>query len=76
MLLRTPEGHRCMMRMQATDMYKPLVRVSGMCDTGHRLLFTRTGGVIQHGEFGKNTTFRRDSNCLRMGMVALSRRES
>lgn len=47
-ILGSLDGHTRMLRMQVTDVQQALLKVSRMCDTGHRVVFTRKGGYIQH----------------------------
>ena len=67
----TEEGHRCTLRMQVTDVQKPLMSVARICDAGHRVTFTRDGGVIE-SETGVKTHFIRIDNVyrLRVGLTA------
>lgn len=63
---RTSEGHNCLLKMQVTDVPKPLLSVSRVCDSGHRVVFHSRGGYIQHEITGQVTHFFRDSNVYRM----------
>ena len=62
----TGEGHTCMMKMQVTDVQRPLISVSRLCDAGHKVVFTRAGGYIQHEGTSQVTSFYRDHNVYRM----------
>ena len=64
--VRTKEGHKCMLRMQVTDVQKPLMSVSRICDAGHRVVFTRDGGYVEHEESGQKTEFARVANVYRL----------
>ena len=64
--VRTKEGHRCMLRMQVTDVQKPLMSVPRICDAGHRVIFTKQGGHIEHEESGQKTEFVRENNVYRL----------
>ena len=66
--VRTQEGHKCMLRMQVTDVQKPLMSVSRVCDAGHRVVFTRDGGYIEHEESGQKTEFMRVDNVYRLNV--------
>ena len=68
----TEEGHRCTLRMQVTDVQKPLMSVARICDAGHRVTFTRDGGVIESENTGVKTHFNRVDNVyrLRVGLSA------
>ena len=64
--VRTKEGHKCVMKMQVTDVQKPLMSVSRICDAGHHVVFLRDGGYIEHEKTGQRTEFARVDNvyCL------------
>ena len=47
------------MRMQVTDVRKSLIRVSKVCDVGHKVVFEQGGGYIEHLESGQRTNFER-----------------
>ena len=64
--VRTTEGHKCMLKMQVTDVNKPLMSVSRICDAGHTVTFNREGGVIEHKASGQKTEFKRVNNVYRM----------
>ena len=57
--VRTKEGCCCELKMQVTDVRKPLMSVSKICDAGHRVTFWSTGGEIVESESGKVTKFDR-----------------
>ena len=40
----TEEGHRCVLKMQVTDVQKPLMSVARICGAGHKVTFTEAGG--------------------------------
>lgn len=65
---RTCEGYDCMLKMQVTDVQRPLISVSRICDAGHRVVVTRQGGYIQHEGSGQITSFYRDHNGYRMSV--------
>ena len=45
--------------MQVTQVRKSLMSVSKVCDTGHRVVFERSGGYIEHEASGQRTKFER-----------------
>ena len=62
----TSEGHRCLLKMQVTDVKKPLMSVARICDAGHRVIFTKDGGTIEHEVTGQTTKFKRIDNVYRL----------
>lgn len=62
----TQEGQKCTINMQVTDVQKPLMSVSRICDAGHRVVFTKEGGYIENLMDGKRTTFPRVDNVYRL----------
>lgn len=42
------EGHRCLLRVQVTDVKKPLLSVARICDAGHTVTLRPEGGNIRH----------------------------
>ena len=62
----TSEGQRRMANMQVTDVNRVLMSVAKVCDAGHSVLFTKTGGVIKNLQSGEETKFRREKNVYRM----------
>lgn len=62
----TDEGHRRMLKMQVTDVQKPLMSVARICDAGHKVVFAKEGGVIEHEITGQKTRFRRIDNVYRL----------
>ena len=66
--VRTKEGHKCVMKMQVTDVQKPLMSVSRICDAGHRVVFLRDGGYIEHEKTGQRTEFARVDNVHRLNV--------
>ena len=62
----TDEGHRRMIRMQVTDVKRPLMSVARICDAGHRVVFTKAGGHIEHEDTGEKTHFKRIDNVFRL----------
>ena len=62
----TEEGHKCRLTMQVTDVSKPLMSVSRICDAGHKVVFESGGGYIEHVESGQVTRFQRVDNVYRL----------
>ena len=42
--VQTREGAMCMLKMQVTDVRKPLMSVAKICDAGHKVTFSSHGG--------------------------------
>ena len=57
--ITTGEGAKCTVRMQVTQVRKSLMSVSKVCDAGHRVIFERNGGYIEHEASGQRTAFDR-----------------
>lgn len=53
----TKEGSKCAMKMQVTDVRKPLASISRICSEGHTVTFHDKGGFITHNETGQVTKF-------------------
>lgn len=53
------EGHKCMLKMQVTDVHRPLVSVSRLCDDAQNVVLTIAGGYSQHEERGQTMSFYR-----------------
>ena len=62
----TEAGQRCRLRMQVTDVKKPLLSVSRICDTGHRVIFDKQGGYIEANDTGERFNFIRENGVYRM----------
>ena len=62
----TKEGHKCLLKMQVTDVRKPLMSVARICDAGHQVTFTNEGGNIKHLQTGQTTHFDRIDNVYRL----------
>ena len=68
--VRTKEGHKCVMKMQVTDVQKPLMSVSRICDAGHRVVLLRDGGYTREDRTQNRVRSRRQrvsSECQRRG---------
>ena len=55
----TNEGAKCIVGMQVTNVRKSLMSVSKICDAGHKVIFTKGGGYIEHELTGQRTNFDR-----------------
>ena len=64
--VETEEGHHCKLKMQVAAVNKALLSVSKICDAGHDVLFTRTGGKITHNEIGQVVKFKRADGVYRL----------
>jgi hypothetical protein len=62
----TKEGSRCTLKMQVTNVTKPLMSVSRICDAGHRVVFEDKGGYIEHLATKQKTSFQRIDNVYRL----------
>ena len=62
----TKEGSRCTLKMQVTNVTKPLMSVSRICDAGHRVVFEDKGGCIEHLATKQKTSFQRIDNVYRL----------
>ena len=49
----TQEQHRCALTFQVTDVTKPLLSVSQLAATGHKVHFDEKGGTIRHEKSGR-----------------------
>ena len=67
----TEEGHRCVLKMQVTDVQKPLMSVARICGAGHQVTFTKVGGIIKHEATAQRTKFQRVDNVypLKVGVA-------
>ena len=66
--VRTKEVHKCVMKMQVTDVQKPPMSVCRIFDAGHRVVFLRDGGYIEHEKTGQRTEFARVDNVHRLNV--------
>jgi hypothetical protein len=57
--------------MQITAVNKALLSVSKICDAGHEVVFTQTGGKIVHCETGQIVNFRREDGVYRLKLKVL-----
>ena len=56
---RTPEGHGCSLRFQVAGVERPLVSVSQLARTGHRVEFGVDEGWIIHQQSGRRIRLQR-----------------
>ena len=64
----TGSGQRCRFKLQVTDVHRPLMSVSRICDAGRRVVFEANSGYIQSVATGEKVQFRRDNNVYRLGV--------
>jgi len=69
---KTAEGHVCGIKIQIAKVNKALLSVSKICDAGHEVLFTKTGGRIIHRESGQIMNFRRVDGVYRIRVRIVS----
>ena len=65
----TDVGHTCSFRAQVTNVKRPLMSVSRICDGGHRVVFESDGGYIQNKSSGVKIPLRRDRNVYRLSVT-------
>ena len=63
---KTSHGESVNFRAQVTDVRRPLMSVSRICDGGHRVVFEASGGYIESLENGDRIAIRRDHNVYRL----------
>ena len=64
--IKTGNGSECTLRVQVTDVQRTLLSVGRVCDTGHEVVFHKTGGYIRHVKTGKTFDFKRVAGVYRM----------
>ena len=64
--VKTREGHLCELKMQVTNVRKPLMSVSKICDAGHSVTFRSDGGEIVDDRTGQVTRFNRVDDVYRL----------
>ena len=62
----THEGQEITFKAQVTDVHRPLMSVSRICDKGHRVVFESHGGYIESLTIGERIHVRRDHNVYRL----------
>ena len=72
--ITTSEGSKCTVIMQVTNVRKSLMSVSKVCDAGHKVIFTKGGGYIEHELTGQRTKFERKGGVYSL-MVTLDKQQ-
>ena len=62
----THEGQEITFKAQVTDVHRPLMSVSRICDKGNRVVFESQGGFIESLTTGEKIHVRRDHNVYRL----------
>ena len=62
----TSDGHEITFKAQVTDVHRPLMSVSRICDKGNRVVFESHGGYIESLTTGEKLQVRRDHNVYRL----------
>ena len=62
----TQDGHEIAFKAQVTDVHRPLMSVSRICDKGNRVVFEDHGGYIESLTTGKKIQVHRDRNVYRL----------
>lgn len=71
---RISDCRRCMLKMQVTDVRRPLISVARICGAGYQFVFASSGGCIQHLETGQATSLYRDCNIYIMDVETMKSR--
>ena len=66
---KTSEGRKSTIRWQNAPVTKPLLAISHICDSGHEVVFNKTGGRIINIKSGRTTAFRRKNNVYVLDMI-------
>ena len=64
--VQSAEGHLCSLKMQVSQVNKPLLSVSKVCDRGNEVVFTKDGGKIVNCNTGQEIHFRREDGVYRL----------
>ena len=64
----TESGTETNVLFQIADVSRPLVSVSAICEMGNRVIFGKTGGVVQCLTSGKETPFHRKNGIYVLSM--------
>ena len=64
----TKNGEECEVLFQIADVSKPLVSVSAICERGNRVIFGRSGGVVQNLRSGSQIPFYRENGIYILSM--------
>jgi hypothetical protein len=70
--VKTAEGEKFIVRTQLTDVRKPSMSVSKVCDEGNIVVFKQNGGCIQNEKTGKKTSVSREGNVYALEMDLVS----
>ena len=62
----TAAGQVCNFRAQVTDVRRPLMSVSRICDGGNTVFFNSSGGYIESAQTGERIHFQREHNVYRL----------
>ena len=62
----TSQGHEIEFKAQVTDVHRPLMSVSRICDRGNRVVFEAQGGYIESLSSGEKIHVQRDQNVYRL----------
>ena len=60
----TGSGQRCRFKLQVTDVHRPLMSVSRICDAGHRVVFEANSGYIQSVATGERCSSAVTTMCI------------
>jgi hypothetical protein len=64
--VESTEGHLCSLKMQVSQVNKPLLSVSKVCDHGHEVVFNKDDGKIVNCKTGQEIKFRREDGVYRL----------
>ena len=64
----TEDGTPTEVLLQLADVSRPLVLVSAICEMGNRVIFGRSGGVVQNLQSGSETPFYRKNGIYILSM--------
>ena len=67
----TETGEQTEVLFQVADVSKPLVSVAAICERGNRVIFGRSGGVVQNLHSGSQIPFRRENGIYILSMWLL-----
>ena len=73
---RTPEGHGCSFRFQVAGVERPLVSVSQLARSGHRVEFGVDEGWIVHQQSGRRIRLQRAGGVYLLEMLVRDTRAS
>lgn len=60
--LQATDGKKCRVRMQVTQVRRPLLSVARMCDENNRVVFESSGGYVEHLVSGDRVYANRNGN--------------